>query len=154
MNENRVYSGRTPALLRILQENSDEAHRISMPELILMLEEEGFPAERKAVYASLQALQDAGFDIRFSRSGGRQGYWLNSTYSPAEILVLRSAVCESPSLSPAVSRSLCTKLLSELSTFQAASLPSPELFSGRSTGFHYDSAVSDQGITFRHIPVL
>ena len=57
MNENRVYSGRTPALLRILQENSDEAHRISMPELILMLEEDGFPAERKAVYASLQALQ-------------------------------------------------------------------------------------------------
>ena len=158
MNENRVHSGRTPALLRILQEHSDEAHRISMPDLILMLEEEGFPAERKAVYASLQALQEAGFDIRFSRSGGRQGYWLNSTYSPAEILVLRSAVNESPSLSPAVSRSLSAKLLNELSRFQAESLPSSAMFAGKTDNEEVLNSVTvllsaireSRSVTFRY----
>lgn len=131
MNEIRVNAGRTPALLRILQEHSDPAHRISMPELISVLEEEGFPAERKAVYASLRALQEAVFDIRFSRSGGKQGYWIQRTYTPAEILLLRNAVYESPSLSPSASETLSAKLLQELSTYQADALPEAAMFAGK-----------------------
>ncbi len=141
MNEN-LNSLRTPALLRILQKKSDSAHRISMPNLILELEEEGIPAERKSVYASIRALQDAGFDIRFSRSGGKQGYWLKGNYSPAEILVLQNAVCESPSLSASDSRILAAKLLDELSDYQAESLPHPELFSGKTDNEEVLSSIS------------
>ena len=47
MSEIRVNAGRTPALLRILQEHSDPAHRISMPELISALERAALITEER-----------------------------------------------------------------------------------------------------------
>lgn len=116
-------TGRTIVLLNILKEYSDESHRISMPELIVYLEEAGYHADRRAVYASLEALKDAGYEIPFSRAGGKQGYYLVPKYSPSEILFLADAVRESPALSKKATQELSRKLSGELSRYERSALP-------------------------------
>ena len=51
-------------LMQILQEETDEQHGLSMPQLIERLEEKGISAERKGLYRDIEALREFGFDVR------------------------------------------------------------------------------------------
>ncbi|MBR4457102.1 MAG: WYL domain-containing protein [Solobacterium sp.] len=138
-------------ILLILQElsiHSDEAHRLSMPQILAMLESAGYPASRKTVYSCLEVLRDRGYAIRFSRSGGMQGYWLERKYTPAEILFLQNAVAESVSLSPAESTALIGKLDAELSIAQQELLEDTSLFAGKTDN---DQVLSSIGILLQAI---
>ena len=49
-----------PVLYRILQQNTDRENRLSMPQLLAMLEEEGFQADRRSVYKAINVLKENG----------------------------------------------------------------------------------------------
>ena len=117
------HIARTFALLTIFREHSDQDHRVSMQDLILYLEEQGIEAERKAVSRSIRVLQENGYDIRYTRTGGVPGYYWKRPWTSAEVLVLCDAVNDSFSLSESASRQLKTKLKEHLSPFERSRLP-------------------------------
>ena len=65
-------------LIKMLQENTDENHPMSTPDIIKYLENQGIHAERKSIYSDMESLADFGYDVVQvqSRLGG--GYYLGS----------------------------------------------------------------------------
>ncbi len=108
---------RALTLYRILTENTDEEHLLSMPELIALLEEAGIPSDRRAVYRSIEALNSAGFPVTFHRTP-RQGYCISHEYTVPEAVILCNAVRQSDSLSAETSEALCAHIISTLSVHQ------------------------------------
>lgn len=51
-------------LLRILQEETDSKHGLSMAQIIERLKQYGIPAERKSIYADLRLLRELDYDIK------------------------------------------------------------------------------------------
>jgi biotin operon repressor len=99
----------------ILQSQSDEQHRISMPELSAALELEGVPSGRRVIYACVQALKNRGVPVHFSRSGGKQGYWIDHLLTPAEAFVVTDLITQSPSLSSETAERLSDRIRGLLS---------------------------------------
>lgn len=108
---------RTLIVYDILRSLSDSAHILSMNDILDELDLRGLSADRRTVYSAIHALQETGYDIRYTRSP-RQGYWLEHTFSPAEALILSDAVRSSPALSPERTEILLEKLLNGLSDYQ------------------------------------
>jgi len=50
-------------LMKILLEKTDEAHALSMAEIIAELEAYGVSAERKSLYSDMESLRQYGMDI-------------------------------------------------------------------------------------------
>ena len=65
-------------LLKMLWEQSDEDHPLSVQKLIDNLAQEGIIAERKSIYDDMKQLQDFGFDIIHVKSRVGGGYYLGS----------------------------------------------------------------------------
>ena len=61
-------------LYKILLEETDEEHPLTTPQILERLAAKGIRAERKSIYADLDALQEV-FDVDIVRSG-RKG-WRN-----------------------------------------------------------------------------
>ena len=61
-----------------LLKHSDEAHPVSVAQLIAELERNGVTAERKSIYADIEALRDYGLDIIQSGGGKSSGYYVGS----------------------------------------------------------------------------
>ncbi|MDE7222203.1 MAG: WYL domain-containing protein [Acetatifactor sp.] len=98
-------------LVRILTEETDEAHALSTQELINRLEEQGIRSERKSIYDDICCLQQFGYDIlqRHSRQGG--GYYMASRdFELAELKLLVDAVQSSKFITSKKSRELIGKL--------------------------------------------
>ncbi len=110
----------------LLESQSDEQHRISMPELSAALELEGVPSDRRTIYACIQALKDRGVPIHFSRSGGKQGYWIDHVLTPAEAFVLTDLITQSPSLSAKSAMRLSSRIRALLSEADQRLLKLPE----------------------------
>ena len=123
MNPVAGHIARTFAILDILNEQTDQNHCISMNDLVLFLEDRNITAERKAVYKSIHALQDHGYDIRYTRRDGQNGYYIERPWSSSEIRVLIDAVNSSYSLSEKVSGELNQKLKACLSPFEQELVP-------------------------------
>ena len=114
-----------------LEQNSDEAHPVPMPELLQMLERHGVRAERKSVYDDLELLREFGMDI-LRRPGRGGGYYLASrSFELPELKLLVDAVQASKFLSAAKSRSLIHKLEGLCSRFEAQHLNRQVVVSGR-----------------------
>lgn len=123
MNPVAGHIARTFAILSILNEQTDRNHCISMNDLVLFLEDRNIPAERKAVYKSIHALQSYGYDIRYTRADGQNGYYIERPWSSSEIRVLIDAVNSSYSLSARVSGEMNRKLKACLSPFEQELMP-------------------------------
>lgn len=111
------------AVRKILYDMTDEKHRITMPELIAALEDEGIKADRRSVYKAIRVLNSYGEQVVYKRTENIQGYYIRRYWSLAEILFLRESVSTSNALSPAVSKQLAGKLESPLSSWQRSALP-------------------------------
>ena len=59
-----------------LLKNSDENHHVTVAQLIDELERRGISAERKSIYADIEALQDFGLDIVQGGKGKSSGYYI------------------------------------------------------------------------------
>ena len=64
-------------LARILMTQTDDAHPLTMPELLAALSEYGIAAERKSIYDDIAALRDFGMDIE-KTSARTPGYYVAS----------------------------------------------------------------------------
>ena len=98
-------------LAKILMEQTDEEHTITVPEMIAELSKLGISAERKSIYDDIEKLCDFGYDIIqvHSRLGG--GYYMaGRDFELAELKLLVDAVQSSRFITTKKSRELIKKL--------------------------------------------
>ena len=104
-------------VLEILQKYSDEQNPLTASEICRRLEEMNISAERKSVYADIEALCDYGYDI--VRSFSPKGFFMASRqFEEPEIYLLSDAVRTAKFITPKKTRELVKKLDSMLSDGQ------------------------------------
>lgn len=75
-------------LIRILEEETDDEHGLTGPQLIAALAERGVTVERKTLYRDLEALRSAGYDVqKYQRSPVEYGLATRRFQQP-ELLLL------------------------------------------------------------------
>ena len=110
-------------LLRYLLENTDDEHALNTNDLIVMLEKNGFSANRKTVRDDIDMLCDAGFEILIDKEGKSNSYHYGSrTFELPELRMLVDAVSSSRFISAEKSDALINKLTSLTSKYEAESL--------------------------------
>lgn len=106
-------------LLRYLNENTDEEHPAGMQDILAYLERCGISAERKSIYADIEALGDFGIDIQRSANG----YFIGSRdFDLPELKLLVDAVQSSKFITYRKSSGLIKKLEKLASRYQAVEL--------------------------------
>lgn len=79
-------------LLKILREETNAEHGLSMPQIIQRLAEHGVSAERKSIYADLDALREFGIDVRTYRTSPVEYGVVPDEFSLEELMVMVDAV--------------------------------------------------------------
>ena len=79
-------------LKRILEEETDERHGLSMTQLIDRLHDYEIPAERKGVYRDLETLKEFGLDIRTYQRNPVQYAVVRRDFTLSELMLLVDAV--------------------------------------------------------------
>ncbi len=79
-------------IMRMLQEETDEEHGLSMREIIDRLAAEGINAERKGVYRDIQLLRDFGFDVRTYRRKTVEYAIAHRDFTLSELMLIVDAV--------------------------------------------------------------
>ncbi|MCM1328613.1 MAG: WYL domain-containing protein [Ruminococcus sp.] len=106
-------------LYKILLEQTDEEHSITMPEIIKRLESYGISAARKALYEDIEALRAFGLDV-VSLKGGASGYFVaNRDFELPELKLLADAVCSLRFLTVKKSNQLLKKIEGLSSVYEA-----------------------------------
>ena len=97
-------------LAKILFQNTDEAHPMSIADIISELEKCGIRAERKSLYDDIENLNLFGMDI--CRSDGRGGGYFNasSTFELAELKLLADTVEAARFITPKKTLELVSKI--------------------------------------------
>lgn len=119
-------------LIRLLEEQTDDKHGISMSEILSYLEAHGVAAERKSIYDDMEVLRNNGLDI-IALSGGREHrYALASRdFDLAELKMLVDTVQSAKFLSEDMSRNLIKKLEKLTSHHEARQLHREVVITGR-----------------------
>ena len=97
-------------LMRAFLEKTDEAHPMTVKELIAYLESVGISAERKTIYDDIEALRIFGFDINNRRERPAGFYLATREFELPELKLLVDAVQSSKFISSSKSRQLIGKL--------------------------------------------
>lgn len=118
-------------LYKILTEYTDEAHALSMPDIITKLEFYGITAARKALYEDIEALKLYGLDIVDGRGRGADYRVVSREFELAELKLLADAVSSSKFLTEKKSRDLTNKIASLCSVHEAKNLRRQIFVSGR-----------------------
>ncbi len=109
-------------LLKILYEKTDEAHYLTVNDILNELGRYDISAERKSIYADIAALRNFGVDIEHV-SGKDGGYYVASRlFQLPELKLLVDSVQASKFLTHKKSRELIKKLESLTSVYQGKSL--------------------------------
>ena len=110
-------------LYRILSENTDDKHCISIQDIIAKLEQAGIKAERKTIYTDIKALNAFGADIIGQKAGRGYEYHMGSRrFELAELKLLMDAVQSSRFITQKKSKELIKKLGDMASVYQAKEL--------------------------------
>lgn len=116
---------KTLLIYKFLEENSDESNPISTSELISMLGEKGIKAERKSIYADIEALKQIGCDIITVRAPIKGGFFIASRkFELPEVRLLIDAVFSAGFITPKKTKILIEKLEGLISLNQAKALKS------------------------------
>ena len=119
------------ALLRILEQKTDETHLLNVPQLVDLLEQQGILAERKSIYSDIETLCALGYDIQLRRGRGG-GYWLASrAFELSELKLLVDAVQSSKVISARTSKKLIRKLEGLCSEYEGTQLQRQVYVDGR-----------------------
>ena len=118
-------------LCRILLEQSDEEHPLTVQELIAYLARYDIRAERKSIYDDLNALSRFGLDVQF-RKGHTPGWFVGTReFELPELKLLVDAVQSSRFITRKKSGALIRKLERLSSVYQAQQLQRQVFVSGR-----------------------
>ncbi len=110
-------------LLRYLYNNTDDDHSISTNDLIVILLENGFSANRKTLRDDVDMLVNAGYEILVDKEGKTNTYHYGSrTFELPELKMLVDAVSSSRFISAEKSDVLIQKLTSLASKYEAREL--------------------------------
>lgn len=119
-------------VLRILSEETDENHAISMQALLEKLSLMGVSADRKSIYSDFQELEKAGYEILGERRGNSYEYSLVSRdFELPELKLLVDSVQASRFITEKKSRELIKKLGTLTSRYNAGKLKRELMYSGR-----------------------
>ena len=119
------------ALLRILEQKTDEDHLLNVPQLVQLLEQQNILAERKSIYSDIETLRSLGYDIQLQRGRGG-GYWLASrTFELSELKLLVDAIQASKVVSARTSSKLIHKLEALCSDYEGTQLQRQVYVDGR-----------------------
>lgn len=138
-------------IIKILMNETDEQHYISMQDLLKKLNAYGISAERKSIYSDIRVLQDFGYDVVTSKSKTNGGYALLSTeFELAELKLLVDTVQASKFITKNKSKKLITKLEKLTSKYQAKELNRHVYVSNRikseNENIYYNVDCINQGI--------
>lgn len=92
MPNNSKSKLKTLCILRMLEEETDEDHGLTLRQIIERLADEDISAERKAVYRDLQTLRDFGVDIRTYQRNPVEYAIAKRDFSLDELMLLVDAV--------------------------------------------------------------
>ena len=113
---------RVVEMLRYLYQHTDENHTATVTDITAYLKERGIQAVRQTVYADLNALITAGFDIVIVKSTQNQYFMGNRLFEYPELKMLADAVASSKIISAKKSEALVQKLGCLTSIHQAEQL--------------------------------
>lgn len=106
-------------LLRFLYQQTDEAHAVTVSEMIEHLKSKGIPSVRQTVYTDLEALDTAGIDIVQIKSTQNRYFIGSRVFEYPELKMLVDAVASSKVISAKKSQALIQKL-GQLTSIQQA----------------------------------
>jgi predicted DNA-binding transcriptional regulator YafY len=109
-------------LYKILWENTDENHSITVNELISRLKEYGVLAERKAIYADIELLKQFGLDIICEKERANKYFVGARDFELPELKLLVDAVQSSKFITYKKSRELIKKIEKLCSNHEAKTL--------------------------------
>ena len=143
---------------KYLRQYSDPAHPLSIMDMQKLLEETGRKADRRTIYASLEALKENGETIHMIRRDRKTGYYMERAFSQEEIFLLCSDLSDSPALSETTITTMQEKLKNLLSDHEQKQVPSLPPFVGAhqsidllpSIHLLLEAIASTRPITFRY----
>jgi len=109
-------------LLQYLYQNSDENHPVPVAELLEMLEAREIPAERKSIYADIEALQEFGIDIMNVRTRPSGYYIASREFELPELKLLVDSIQSSKFISRKKTMELIRKITGLANHYEAANL--------------------------------
>jgi len=110
-------------LMRILLEQTDETHSVSMKEILSALEVYGIIAERKSIYSDIETLRQYGMDIIGEQSGRTYYYHVgNRQFELAELKLLVDSVQSAKFITAKKSNELIKKIEGFASKYEAKQL--------------------------------
>lgn len=119
-------------LAKILFEETDEDHGLTMPQIIHELDGYGIQTQRKTLYTDFEELRNFGMDIICRQEGKTFTYHLVSRdFELAELKLLVDSVQSSKFISEKKSRELIKKLENLTSRYEASQLSRQVILSGR-----------------------
>lgn len=147
-------------LARILMNETDEEHGMTVQQMIDALEAKGVNAERKSIYDDLDSLRMFGMDIERSKTKTWNYYVANRNFQLAELKWLVDAVQSSRFITRKKSDELIGKLESLASRHQAGSLQRQVYVAGRIKSMNesiyyaidalHEAISANKQITFRY----
>lgn len=106
------------ALLRILEEHSDEEHILTQPELLGLLETiYHVDLDRRTLYKNVEMLQNFGYDISTYSENGKGYYLRDRKLEPSQVNILCNAIHSSTFIPSRSSKELIDKLLDTQSKY-------------------------------------
>ena len=119
-------------LAKIMQEQTDDTHFLTMPQIIAELAKYDIEAQRKSVYDDLAALNDFGIEILKEQEGFRTYYHCgNRDFEIAELKILVDAIQSSKFISEKKTKELISKLEKNVSTYDSKMLEREVKVAGR-----------------------
>ena len=119
-------------LAKIMQEQTDDTHALTMPQIIAELAKYDIEAQRKSVYDDLDALDFFGIEIIREQEGFRTYYHCgNRDFEIAELKILVDAIQSSKFISEKKTKELIKKLEKNVSTYDSQMLDREVKVTGR-----------------------
>jgi len=147
-------------LMKILLSQTDEAHALSVNELISKLADYGVTAERKTIYNDIEALRQYGLDVVMEKSKSYGYFIAGRDFELPELKLLADAVQSSKFITEKKSLELIKKLESLASIYDAGKLRRQVYIQNRVKSMNesiyysvdtlYESIAENKKISFRY----
>ncbi len=119
-------------LIKILLEKTDESHSITMPEILEALAAYDITAERKSIYADIEAIRELGIDVIGEQKGRTFFYYVaGRQFELVELKLLVDAIQSAKFITAKKSNELIKKLEDLTSQYEARQLRRQVYVAGR-----------------------
>ncbi len=119
-------------LVQLFSRETDDTHKLTMPEIISKLAAEGVNADRKTLYQDFDELRRFGFDIISEKEGRNYYYYLGSRdFELPELKLLVDSVQSAKFITDKKSGQLIKKLESLVSKYEGSQLHRQVIIAGR-----------------------